>query len=116
MRARPIRVYLDSNVLIAYVADEEGRAGVVQSVLEDARGKKSEVARIWGATRALVHLRRMVEGGADPLLAIEGMLMTEEKKADVLGMGTKVGDLVDEELGSPAGEPPEGRVERLVVE
>ena len=34
MRARPIRVYLDSNVLIAYVADEEGRAGVVQSMLE----------------------------------------------------------------------------------
>ena len=30
MRARPIRVYLDANVLIAYVADEEGRAGVVQ--------------------------------------------------------------------------------------
>ena len=31
-----MRVYLDSNVLIAYVADEEGRARVVQSVLEDA--------------------------------------------------------------------------------
>ena len=43
MRARPIRAYLDANVLIAYVADEEGRAGVVQSVLEDARGKKIEL-------------------------------------------------------------------------
>ena len=43
MTARQIRVYLDSNVLIAYVADEEGRAGVVQSVLEDARGKKIEL-------------------------------------------------------------------------
>ena len=29
---------VDSNVLIAYVADEGGRAGVVQSVLEDATG------------------------------------------------------------------------------
>ena len=43
MRARPIRVYLDSNVLIAYVADEEGRAGVVQSVLEDARQEKIDL-------------------------------------------------------------------------
>ena len=43
MRARPIRVYLDSNVLIAYVADEEGRAGVVQSVLEDAREERIDL-------------------------------------------------------------------------
>ena len=32
-----------SNVLIAYVADEEGRAGVVQSVLEDARQEKIDL-------------------------------------------------------------------------
>ena len=43
MRARPIRVYLDANVFIAYVADEEGRAGVVQSVLEDAREEKIDL-------------------------------------------------------------------------
>ena len=43
MRTRPIRAYLDANVLIAYVANEEGRAGVVESVLDDARDEKIEL-------------------------------------------------------------------------
>ena len=62
--------------------------------------KMIEVARIWGATRALLHLRRMVCGGADPLLTIEAMLMREEQKAECQGMGTRIRDLVDEEFGS----------------
>ena len=40
MKAEPVRVYLDANVLIAYVADEEGRADKVQSLLDDARDEK----------------------------------------------------------------------------
>ena len=64
--------------------------------------KMIAVARIWGAVRALVHLRRMVEGGADPLLTIEAMLMQEERKAESLSMGTRIRDLVDEEIGSRA--------------
>lgn len=43
MKAKPIRVYLDSNVLIAYVANEEGRAGLVQSMLDDAQDEKIEL-------------------------------------------------------------------------
>ncbi len=43
MKAKPIRVYLDSNVLIAYVANEESRAGLVQSMLDDARDEKIEL-------------------------------------------------------------------------
>ncbi len=43
MTASPPREYLDANVLIAYVANEEGRAGVVESVLEDARGGRIEL-------------------------------------------------------------------------
>lgn len=43
MRTRPIRAYLDANVLIAYVANEEGRAGMVESVLDDARDERIEL-------------------------------------------------------------------------
>ena len=43
MRARPVRAYLDANVLIAYVANEDGRAGIVQSVLDAARDEKIEL-------------------------------------------------------------------------
>ena len=43
MKARPPRAYLDANVLIAYVADEEGRAGVVECLLEDAQNEKIEL-------------------------------------------------------------------------
>lgn len=43
MQTRPVRAYLDSNVLIAYAANEEGRAGTVQSVLDDARDEKIEL-------------------------------------------------------------------------
>lgn len=43
MRTRPIRAYLDANVLIAYVANEEGRASMVESVLDDARDEKIEL-------------------------------------------------------------------------
>jgi len=37
MPAEPPRVYLDANVLLAYVSDEDGRASVVQSLLDDGR-------------------------------------------------------------------------------
>ena len=37
MQISPQRVYLDANVLIAYLADEPGRSDVVQTVLHDAR-------------------------------------------------------------------------------
>ncbi len=37
MSVEPPRVYLDANVLLAYVSDEEERASVVQSVLDDGR-------------------------------------------------------------------------------
>lgn len=37
------RVYLDANVLLAYVGDEAGRAGVVAALLDAARTKKIEV-------------------------------------------------------------------------
>lgn len=43
MRARPVRAYLDANVLIAYVANEDGRASIVQSVLDAARDEKIEL-------------------------------------------------------------------------
>ncbi|WP_419913919.1 type II toxin-antitoxin system VapC family toxin [Candidatus Poriferisodalis sp.] len=43
MKTRPVRAYLDANVLIAYVANENGRAGIVQSVLDDARDEKIEL-------------------------------------------------------------------------
>lgn len=39
MTTRPHRVYLDSNVLLAYLANEDGRASVVASILEDATAK-----------------------------------------------------------------------------
>jgi len=37
------RVYVDANVLIAYVADEANRSGVVQQVLHDARENRIEL-------------------------------------------------------------------------
>ena len=40
---RAPRVYLDANVLLAYVADEENRADTVQSILEDARQSRIEI-------------------------------------------------------------------------
>lgn len=43
MTNRPSRVYLDANVLIAYVANEQDRAGVVAAVLGDARDEKIEL-------------------------------------------------------------------------
>lgn len=43
MTSRLSRVYLDANVLIAYVADEQDRAGVVAAVLADARDEKIEL-------------------------------------------------------------------------
>ena len=36
MMAKPLRVYVDANVLLAYVNDESNRADIVQSLLEDA--------------------------------------------------------------------------------
>ena len=36
MTAKPLRVYLDANVLLAYVSDEPGRVDTVQSLFEDA--------------------------------------------------------------------------------
>ena len=43
MTNRPSQVYLDANVLIAFVANEQDRAGVVAAVLGDARDKKIEL-------------------------------------------------------------------------
>ncbi len=43
MNARPLRAYLDSNVLIAYLANEVDRASTIQSMLDDAREKKTKV-------------------------------------------------------------------------
>lgn len=43
MPASPARVYLDSNVLLAYVAGAQGRADAVRAVLEASRGKEIEV-------------------------------------------------------------------------
>lgn len=40
-RPNPHRVYLDANVLIAYLADEPGRADVIQAVLHDARNGRT---------------------------------------------------------------------------
>ena len=37
------RVYVDSNVLLAYVGNEEGRADTVQSILEDAQQSRIEI-------------------------------------------------------------------------
>ena len=34
---RAHRVYLDANVILAYVANQANRADTVQSILEDAR-------------------------------------------------------------------------------
>lgn len=41
MPAEPPRMYLDANVLLAYVSDEEDRAFVVQSVLDDGRHERA---------------------------------------------------------------------------
>ena len=46
MKTRPLRVYLDSNALIAYLADEKGRASVVESVLEDGPQRQDIAAHI----------------------------------------------------------------------
>ena len=43
MRTRQQRVYLDANVLIAYLANEADRADVVQAVLNDAQEEKIEL-------------------------------------------------------------------------
>ena len=40
---RAPRVYLDANVLLAYVANEENRADIVQSILDDARQARIEL-------------------------------------------------------------------------
>ncbi len=37
------RVYVDANVLLAYVGNEEGRADTVQSILEDARKSRIDL-------------------------------------------------------------------------
>lgn len=37
------RVYVDANVLLAYVGNEEGRADTVQSILEDARQSRIDL-------------------------------------------------------------------------
>lgn len=39
----PPRLYLDANVLLAFVGDEEGRAGTVQALLHQARNGEIEV-------------------------------------------------------------------------
>ena len=43
MPANPRRIYLDANVFLAYISGEDGRAGTVQSVLEEARRGEIEV-------------------------------------------------------------------------
>ncbi len=43
MKNRPHRVYLDSNVIIAFLTGEVDRASVVQSLFEDAQDKKVEL-------------------------------------------------------------------------
>lgn len=43
MPTEPPRAYLDANVLLAFVADEEGRAGEVQSVLAAGQEGKIEL-------------------------------------------------------------------------
>lgn len=43
MTSRQSRVYLDANVLIAFVANEQDRADVIEAVLEDARDEKIEL-------------------------------------------------------------------------
>ena len=40
MPSRPPRVYIDANVLIAYVGNEENRVDTVHSILDDARDSK----------------------------------------------------------------------------
>ena len=92
MRARPIRVYLDSNVLIAYVADEEGRAGVVQSVLEDARGKKIElITSVLSITE--VAFISTDQAGGDPVGSQESLdqLWVPASPINVVGNGPPAG-------------------------
>ena len=43
MPSKVPRVYVDSNVLLAYVGNEEGRADTVQSILDDARQSRIEL-------------------------------------------------------------------------
>ena len=43
---RRVRVYVDSGVLLAYIGNEEHRTDTVQSVLEDARSGKIDVAYV----------------------------------------------------------------------
>lgn len=43
MPVSPPRIYLDTNVLIAFLGDEEGRADVVQSILDDARDQRVDL-------------------------------------------------------------------------
>ena len=66
MTNRPHRVYLDSNVLIAYVADETDRASVVASLLRDARNEKIELhTSVLSITE--VAFVSTDEAGGDPL-------------------------------------------------
>jgi predicted nucleic acid-binding protein len=43
MPASPRRVYFDANVFLAYVGNEEGRADVVQALLDEARRGEIEI-------------------------------------------------------------------------
>jgi predicted nucleic acid-binding protein len=43
MPANPRRIYFDANVFLAYISSEEGRAGTVQSVIEEARRGEIEI-------------------------------------------------------------------------
>lgn len=43
MPANPRRIYLDANVFLAYVGNEEGRADTVQALLDEARRREIEI-------------------------------------------------------------------------
>jgi predicted nucleic acid-binding protein len=43
MPANPRRIYFDANVFLAYVGNEEGRADVVQALLDEARRGEVEI-------------------------------------------------------------------------
>ena len=43
MPANLRRVYFDANVFLAFVGNEEGRAGIVQALLDEARRGEIEI-------------------------------------------------------------------------